>query len=108
MKLTSLNFFLNYTSLNLTTDEIDYIISAKSGSVDGWYAVSSVISKRAHLGWTSMEHTGLDVNIYGYGPSVEYFCGNRENTEFCDSVLKIFNWDLAAVTAELRNLTTSG
>jgi len=102
--------FENYTSLVLTANETTYLMTAKSTANlnNIKRAIVVIISNRARIGWTTVEHSGADVNNYGYGPSVEYFCGSRENTEFYDSVLKIFNWDVASITEELRDFNTTG
>jgi len=106
--LSIVSLFQNYTSIILNPEETAELMSAKAGDYDLWYAVGRIISRRARIGWTSTVHTGVDVNIYGYGPSVEYFCGNRDNTDFAHSIIKIFNWDVDSITAELRKFNTSG
>jgi len=100
--------FFNYTGVLLSQTELEYLMDAKMGKFDLWFAVSELISMRARIGWTSIMHTGSDVNIYGYGPSVENFCGNIDNTDIGNRISKIFNWDIAAVTKELKDFNTTG
>ncbi|WP_457654000.1 alkaline phosphatase [Rhodocaloribacter sp.] len=44
-------------------------------------AYNAVVSRKAVLGWTTNGHTGVDVNLYAFGPGRERFIGNHDNTE---------------------------
>ena len=44
-------------------------------------AFNEVVSRKAVLGWTTNGHTGVDVNLYAFGPGRERFIGNHDNTE---------------------------
>merc|ERR1712072_39133 len=39
-----------------------------SGAYGCVRALATIISARAHVGWTTRGHTGVDVNLYSYGP----------------------------------------
>ena len=66
-----------YTSLDLTTNEINKIKNASSASI----AINQVVSQRALVGWTTLAHTGVDVPLYAYGPGSDLFRGLHENTD---------------------------
>lgn len=51
--------------------------------------VLEVINERTHTGWTTMGHTGEDVQIFSYGKGHENFVGNLNNT---DIALRLFNY----------------
>lgn len=57
------------------------------------YWIGERISREAHIGWTTYGHTGIDVNLYAFGPSHEKFRGSHKNTH------------IAAVIAELMQFT---
>ena len=43
-------------------------------------AINQIISKRALVGWTTIEHTGVDIPVYAYGPHSDLFQGLLDNT----------------------------
>ena len=55
-----------YTSLDLTTNEINKIKNASSASI----AINQVVSQRALVGWTTLAHTGTDVPLYAIIPAM--------------------------------------
>lgn len=65
-----------YTQLILTEEEIEQIVSAPKKSI----AINQIISKRALVGWTTIEHTGVDIPVYAYGPHSDLFQGLLDNT----------------------------
>jgi len=69
--------------------------------------ISDILAERAYIGWTTLYHTGEDVNVYGFGPGVEYFCGNIDNTDLGKRLANLFGWDLDAITEKLKDLPTS-
>jgi len=62
------------------------------------------ISKRANLGWTTMGHTGIDVNLYAQGDSdaVASLRGNRENTDIGRTMRDYLSVDLDYITRLLN------
>ncbi len=72
--------FHQATSLKLTEDEKQKL--QKTDLAD-WEktrrAVSEVINKRSFTGWTTYGHTGVDVNLYAYGPGSEALRGHWDN-----------------------------
>lgn len=54
-----------------------------------------IINRVTYSGWTTNGHTGVDVNLYAYGPGAEYFRGHHLNTFIGKTLL---NWILASQT----------
>jgi len=104
-----ISLFENYTGLyNLTQSEQQSILDALSNSLQLEQVITQIISENTLIGWTSSVHTGVDVNLYGYGPSVYEFCGNNDNTDLAKKIERIFGWDVAAITRTLVDFDTSG
>ncbi|WP_053220308.1 alkaline phosphatase [Virgibacillus senegalensis] len=80
-----------YIDLTLTEDEIQSVeTAAKSGEateIDN--AIEAIFNRRSGTGWTTDGHTGVDVNIYAYGPGSDQFSGSLENI---DTAEKIFDF----------------
>ncbi len=65
---------------DLTSDEETMLTSASSSNeMNG--ALSRILGDRTNLDWTSFGHTGVDVNLYAFGPGSESFRGNHDNTK---------------------------
>ena len=64
-------------------------------------AVASVISARARVGWTSWDHTAVDVPIHAYGPGAERFVGVHENEDVGAEIERLMGWNLQTLTASL-------
>ncbi len=65
---------------------------------------SRLISRRAHVGWTTHGHSAVDVNIYSSGgPGTEKIRGNVENTEIGDFLREYLSVDVDKVTEELQS-----
>lgn len=75
--------------------------------VDGPYTVgrtvSTVVNRKALVGWTSHAHTGVDVSLYGYGPGAYQFIGNHDNTEVGRLLAELMGTDLRALTTEMQS-----
>jgi alkaline phosphatase len=46
-------------------------------------------NKDAHIGWTSLGHTGTAVPVYAMGVGSEMFAGRHDNTDICKSICKL-------------------
>lgn len=97
-----------YTSIDdLTEDEINLIQSGnlRDGSASSYGkegSFNAVISHRSLLGWTGHGHTGVDVNVYAYGPVANYLKGNTDNTDFAKAGAKVIGANLDTTTAKLQ------
>lgn len=66
-------------------------------------AVSDMISRRAHIGWTTHGHTAVDVNLYAHGNQIDGLLGNHENTEIGVFMASYLNVDLQTTTKQLSD-----
>jgi len=105
----TVELFLKYTGLsNITANEAQQLINAQSNFTQLRPLIVQIVSSYALVGWTTSGHTGEDVNLYGYGPAVNNFCGNLDNTDLALKLAKVFNWDVDAITKLLVDFDTSG
>ncbi|MCL1078454.1 alkaline phosphatase [Parashewanella spongiae] len=44
-------------------------------------AIINLVNKRSNTGWTSDDHTAVDVQVFATGPASELFNGSQDNTE---------------------------
>lgn len=66
-----------YTDFELSESEVQAIQEADNAAM----AINTVISDRALIGWTSNNHTGVDIPVYAYGPEADEFSGYLDNTD---------------------------
>ncbi|MEJ5300120.1 MAG: alkaline phosphatase [Thermodesulforhabdaceae bacterium] len=101
-----------YGISDLTEEELKKLQDAKPGKFN--YVAGPIISKRAHIGWTTNGHTGEDVVLYIYAPPRQKrLTGVIENTYIAKYMEKAMGLDLAATTNRLltsaaKDLTTLG
>ena len=62
------------------------------------YAVGPMISKRAHIGWTTTGHTGEDVTLYTYLPKNERVVGLIDSTDIALASARAFGVNLNTLT----------
>lgn len=92
-----------YTSVELTADEdarlhdlYNKAVAHKDGKVKTLYKTMNelgntaiaLLNKKAHLGWTSYDHTGHAVPVFAVGVGAERFTGWHDNTEIAPLILK--------------------
>ncbi len=92
-----------YTSVELTSEEdallhnlYNRAIAHKDGKVKTLYKTMdelgntaiALLNKKAHLGWTSYDHTGHAVPVFAVGVGAERFTGWHDNTEIAPLILK--------------------
>ncbi|KAJ2662503.1 vacuolar alkaline phosphatase [Coemansia sp. RSA 1199] len=70
------------------------------------HAVGGVVSKRAHIGWSTGGHTGADVGLYAYGNQMHDIRGNMENSHLGTLLAKYLGVDTSQVTSALANMST--
>ncbi|RCH85439.1 hypothetical protein CU098_007152, partial [Rhizopus stolonifer] len=88
-----------------TQQEFDKLWAWKeTGKGPEYFALvlSDVLSTRAQIGWTTMGHTGVDVNLYAYGHASKRLRGNHENTEIGDLIVDYLKLDLDDITKRLK------
>ena len=69
----------NFGFADLTDDEVGEVEAASTGNAMNG-ALSRIVGNRALIDWTSFGHTGVDVNLYAFGPGSERFRGDHDNT----------------------------
>lgn len=92
-----------YTSVELTADEdarlhnlYNRAVAHKDGKVKTLYKTMNelgstaiaLLNKKAHLGWTSYDHTAHAVPVFAVGVGAERFTGWHDNTEIAPLILK--------------------
>ncbi|PVU97955.1 hypothetical protein BB561_000169 [Smittium simulii] len=58
----------------------------------------------ANIFWTSLGHTGVDVNVYAKGKYTDELRGNLENTDIGNWLTKVLQVDVDAVTKSIQGL----
>lgn len=66
-------------------------------------ALGEIESRRALLGWATIGHTAVDVNLYAEGPGAEQLRGLHENSDVGQILARLLDVDLAEPTARLRH-----
>ena len=79
--------------LELTSEEIASVEKAtETGDVvEIDNAIEKIFDIRSGTGWTTGGHTGVDVNVYAYGPQSEKFVGLHDNNETGQLVMDLLN-----------------
>jgi alkaline phosphatase len=65
-------------------------------------ALGHVMSARTGLGWTTLGHTAVDVQLWAAGPGAGELAGQHTNDGLGRAVAELMGFDLVAATAELR------
>ena len=81
---------------DLSPAEVEEIRQAKEPST----AIGHAISKRSHIGWTTLGHVGGDVALYCYAPSpnAKILTGTVQNRDIGAYMADLFDLDLRALT----------
>ncbi|MFD2630157.1 alkaline phosphatase [Oceanobacillus kapialis] len=66
-----------YTDFDWSYMEVKQVQDAEDPAL----TINHLISKRANIGWTSTNHTAVDVPLYVYGPGANDFTGFHDNTD---------------------------
>ncbi|OMJ20184.1 Alkaline phosphatase [Smittium culicis] len=86
---------------NVTTKATSKILAASTSS-ECYMALADALAVPANLAWTSLGHTGVDVNVYAKGNCVEDVKGNMENTDIGNWITKYLQVDLAPVSEAIK------
>ncbi|KAG0337841.1 hypothetical protein BG000_004895 [Podila horticola] len=92
-----------------TEEEIEFLADTEALPGDIVVFLGHAISRRANLGWTTIGHTGVDVNLYADAAEesvagqqgVKTLRGNHENTEIGEFMTEYLDLDLAPITERL-------
>lgn len=66
-----------HTGLTFSEEEVQQIKDSENAA----FAINTIISDKANVGWTSTNHTGADIPLYVYGPQSQKFVGFHDNTD---------------------------
>jgi alkaline phosphatase len=84
---------------DLTDEEVSAIKDTKQADMN--YVTGPIIAKRAFIGFTTGGHTGEDVVLYCYSPTVERITGVVENTDIAKFVETSMGLNLSDTSAKL-------
>ncbi|GAE36737.1 alkaline phosphatase [Halalkalibacter akibai] len=76
----------HYTGLDLTETQAARL--NKANKKDLAVIVNEIINKHAFIDWVTVEHTGVDVPVYAFGPHSELFIGHQDNTDLPKKMAK--------------------
>ena len=65
-------------------------------------ALGSISSARAGIGFTTWGHTGVDVNLYSFGPGSDQIRGSMENSDVGLAVERVMGFRLEDMTPLLK------
>jgi alkaline phosphatase len=85
-----------------TQDELAALLNRTATPMDTMYALGDMVSRRASIGWTTHGHTGVDVNLYAYGPHAPRLAGNHENTDIGNFISAVLRLNLGDLTDRLN------
>lgn len=85
-----------------TPEEIAYLTDKEPNYLKVVSFLGHAISRRANLGWTTLGHTGVDVNLYAMGDGFSRLLGNHENTEIGVTMADYLKVDLSYITRKLQ------
>ncbi|OLY85074.1 Alkaline phosphatase [Smittium mucronatum] len=90
-----------YLGKKNASPKVNAAILAANSTSECYLAMSAALSVDANLYWTSLGHTGVDVNVYAKGNNVTGIHGNMENTDIGNWITSYLGVDQAAVTSSI-------
>ncbi|KAF9086332.1 hypothetical protein BGX23_008981 [Mortierella sp. AD031] len=85
-----------------TPEEIAFLSNKDADPLKVLPFLGHAISRRANLGWTTMGHTGVDVNLYATSDGYSRLLGNHENTDIGEVMSDYLKVDLTYITRKLQ------
>ncbi|MBF7074824.1 alkaline phosphatase [Glaciecola sp. MH2013] len=75
----------------LTDEEINLVstLNSKMTLREREGVLKLIIDARTNTGWTTSGHTGVDVEVYAFGPGSENFAGNLNNTDIAEKIFAV-------------------
>ncbi|MBW8349755.1 alkaline phosphatase [Bacillus sp. IITD106] len=74
-----------HAGITITKEEVNKIQQADKPVK----VINRIVSERALVGWTTSQHTGVDIPVYAFGPGAQLFRGLHDNTEFPKMMAKV-------------------
>ncbi|KAJ2796946.1 vacuolar alkaline phosphatase [Coemansia furcata] len=92
---------------NVTDADVSSVLrAAESSSTKCKLAVGLIVSRLAHISWSTDGHSAVDVGLYAHGRGTEKLRGSYENTQVGEFLRDYLQVDLAPVTKRLSNQLT--
>ena len=97
------SIFGAYGITNPNASEISTALEQKNKTAFRFDAfLGNALSSRALIKWSTLGHTGVDVNLLGYGPFSRLMAGNHDNTEIAGFIVTALGLNLQNVTKILN------
>ncbi|KAI5479351.1 hypothetical protein MNV49_003685 [Pseudohyphozyma bogoriensis] len=88
--------------VDISDDEVDGLWKVRTSAYRSNLFLADCISRRAQVGWSTVGHSGVDVNLYAWGFNSTGIAGNRENIEIGEHIAHSMGLNLDVVTLELN------
>ena len=53
--------------------------------------LKAIVNTRTNTGWTTSGHTGVDVDVFAFGPRAQMFAGNQNNTDIAKKIFTLLD-----------------
>ncbi|OMJ07102.1 Repressible alkaline phosphatase [Smittium culicis] len=93
-----------HLGMSNVTEAIASKVLASKTRADCLLAMSDALNRDSNINWSSLGHSGVDVNLYAKGVTTEQLAGNHENTDIGKWLSKYLDVDVNAVTKELAKI----
>ncbi|PVU92532.1 hypothetical protein BB561_003752 [Smittium simulii] len=87
---------------NMTAVSAGNILSATTRQ-DCLIAMREVLAVKANIFWTTLGHSGVDVNLYAKGKHTEELAGNHENVDIGKFITRTLGLDVNSVTESIKD-----
>ncbi|MFC4701919.1 alkaline phosphatase [Glaciecola siphonariae] len=86
-------FVAEMFGFELTETEVASVqsISSDMKPRDAENVLKRILDERTNTGWTTIGHTAVDVNVFGYGPGIERFSGNIDNVDIAHGIFELLD-----------------
>ncbi|KAJ1847731.1 vacuolar alkaline phosphatase [Coemansia sp. RSA 2708] len=99
-----------YLGIHNATDneveEIAQVLDNDKGHKRCKRTIGNVVSRRAHIGWSTGGHTGTDVGLYAFGHRADEFRGCMENTQLGRRLMQYLDVNPVEITKQLADIPT--
>jgi len=81
----------NMLGFDLTQSEIEQVdkLNAKMKARAVQRVLKKFVDTRSNTGWTTSGHTGIDVQVFAFGPSAELFEGSQDNVDIAKKIFTL-------------------
>jgi alkaline phosphatase len=89
-----LTFIWNkFIDFSLTTEQKSSVLQSLSTkeTKQTQLAINNIINKESYTGWTTLNHTADDIQVFSYGNGSDAFRGHQDNTDIADKIFNLLN-----------------